>query len=110
MATKRSTVLLASGFLKLIGHPLRAEIILLLDEKKSLNVTKICKKTKSEQSLVSHHLAHLRKYGIVSTERDGLQINYTLVSNEVVRLLQKAEDLAATLGKANAYSKRNKRT
>jgi ArsR family transcriptional regulator len=106
MATKRSTVFLASSFLKLIGHPLRAEIILLLNEKKSLNVTKICKKTKSEQSLVSHHLAHLRKNGIVSTERNGLQINYSLVSNEAVRLLQKAEDLATALDKANAYSKR----
>lgn len=110
MAIKRSTVLSASAFLKTIGHPIRTEILLLLNEKTSLNVTQISRKLKSEQSLVSHHLAKLRNNGIVNTRRDGLQISYSLSSTAIVRLLLEAASLATALGREGKSTKRKKST
>jgi DNA-binding transcriptional ArsR family regulator len=64
--------------LRAANHPVRKEIVSLLDEKSRLPVTDIYVKLRLEQSVVSQHLAVLRSADIVSTEREGKFVYYTL--------------------------------
>lgn len=90
MSIQRTHIRKAAAYLKVIAHPTRAEIIWLLKEKQSLTVTKICKKLGVEQSLASHHLATLRRNGILKTDRDGIHISYSIHDNLVLDLLTQA--------------------
>ncbi len=69
--------------LRSINHKLRQQILKLLDENKQLNVTDIYVKLRLEQSVASQHLAILRRANIVSTERNGKQIKYSLNRNRI---------------------------
>jgi DNA-binding transcriptional ArsR family regulator len=69
--------------LRAINHPLRKEIIMLLEEQKKLTVTEIYVKLRVEQSVASQHLAILRKAGIVDTSRNGKFIFYTVNKNRI---------------------------
>jgi DNA-binding transcriptional ArsR family regulator len=50
-----------------------------------------------EQSNVSHHLGTMRDAGLVLCRRDGRKQVYRLADNELGRILQQVEDLAARL-------------
>jgi DNA-binding transcriptional ArsR family regulator len=73
----------AAMILRAINHRLRQQIVRLIDENKRMNVTDIYVKLRMEQSVASQHLAILRRANIVSTERDGKQIFYTLNSTRI---------------------------
>lgn len=88
MATNRLKIKKAADFLKVIAHPTRLEIIHLLDGKKSLTVSQICAKLEIEQSLVSHHLASMRNKGVLKSERDGINISYSILDQKVVEILE----------------------
>ncbi len=64
--------------LRSLNHKLRQQIIKTIHESKKLTVTQLYVKLRLEQSVASQHLAILRKAGIVSTERDGKFIYYTI--------------------------------
>ena len=64
--------------LRAVNHPLRKEIIVLLEEQKKMTVTEIYVKLRVEQSVASQHLAILRKAGIVETSRNGKFIYYSV--------------------------------
>lgn len=64
--------------LRAIGHDLRKQIIELLRQNETMNVTDIYVKLRIEQSVASQHLAILRKAGIVITKRSGKFIHYSL--------------------------------
>lgn len=68
----------ASLILRAINHPLRQQMIKLLDEHSKMTVTEIYIKLRLEQSVASQHLAILRRAGIVQTSRDGKFIFYGL--------------------------------
>jgi DNA-binding transcriptional ArsR family regulator len=68
----------AAMVLRSLNHKLRQQIIKTIDENKRLTVTQLYVKLRLEQSVASQHLAILRKAGIVSTERDGKFIFYTI--------------------------------
>jgi DNA-binding transcriptional ArsR family regulator len=57
---------------------LRQQIIKIINDERKLTVTEIYVKLRLEQSVASQHLAILRKAGVVSTERDGKFIFYTI--------------------------------
>ena len=61
-----------------INHPMRKEIITLLEGKGKMTVTEIYVKLRVEQSVASQHLAILRKSGIVETTRNGKFIHYSV--------------------------------
>ena len=61
-----------------INHPLRRQMLQLLHENARMTVTEIFIKLRLEQSVASQHLAILRKAGMVSTERHGKFIFYSI--------------------------------
>lgn len=61
-----------------INHKLRQEILLLIHEKNKIEVTHIYKNLHIEQCVASQHLAILRNTKIVSAERQGKFIYYSI--------------------------------
>ncbi len=76
----------AAMTLRSINHKLRQQVLKLLDENKRMNVTDIYVKLRLEQSVASQHLAILRRANIVSTERMGKEIYYSLNSARIEQL------------------------
>ncbi|MBS4000660.1 MAG: winged helix-turn-helix transcriptional regulator [Desulfobulbaceae bacterium] len=64
--------------LKTIAHPVRLDIIKLLEKHDKLCVNDIVEHTKIEQSLLSHHLTKMKDRGILSSKRDGKHIFYSI--------------------------------
>src|ERR1044071_8084399 len=68
----------ASLILRSLNHKLRQQILKIINEEKKITVTELYVKLRLEQSVASQHLAILRKAGIVSTQREGKFIYYTI--------------------------------
>lgn len=64
--------------LRAINHNLRQQILHLIYKEGRITVTQLYIKLRLEQSVVSQHLAILRKAGFVSTTREGKFIYYTV--------------------------------
>ena len=64
--------------MRAITHPLRLKLIAFIDQNKRINVNKIYKSLKMEQSVASQHLRILRDDGLVIAERNGKLIFYTV--------------------------------
>ncbi|MFY0687044.1 MAG: winged helix-turn-helix transcriptional regulator [Cyclobacteriaceae bacterium] len=73
--------------LKTIAHPLRIGIVDLLTHSNEMNVSDICEKLGSEQSLTSHHLQNMKLKGILSSRREGKNIFYALRIQEVTSVI-----------------------
>lgn len=84
----------AADALRAINHPLRKEVVLLLESKSNLTVTEIYVKLRLEQSVASQHLAILRRAGIVDTSRKGKFIYYNLNKKRLNEINQLIQDLA----------------
>jgi DNA-binding transcriptional ArsR family regulator len=74
--------------LKALAHPVRLCIIKGLLEKGSCNVTTMQECLSIPQSTVSQHLQKLRTLGIVETDRQGLEIYYSVKDEKIKRLIQ----------------------
>jgi len=83
----------AALILRAINHKLRQQMIKLIDEKQKIVVTEIYVKLKLEQSVASQHLAILRRAGIVSTQRDGKFIYYSVNYPRVQEVVDFVEQL-----------------
>jgi DNA-binding transcriptional ArsR family regulator len=68
----------AAMILRALNHKLRQLLIKLIDEHQKITVTEIYVNLRLEQSVVSQHLAILRRAGIVITQREGKFIYYSL--------------------------------
>lgn len=64
--------------LKTIAHPVRLEILELLEEYGRLGVSEIQIYLDIEQSLLSHHLNKMKDKGILLSEREGKNLFYTI--------------------------------
>ena len=67
----------------------------LLEENERMTVTDIYIKLRLEQSVASQHLAILRRAGVVSTERQGKFIFYSLDKDRLSQISKLVEELAA---------------
>ncbi len=85
----------ASLILRALNHKLRQQIIKMLDEKGRMTVTDMYIQLRLEQSVVSQHLAILRRAGVVRTERDGKYIYYLLNYDRLEHLNKVVTDLLA---------------
>lgn len=74
--------------LKALAHPVRLCIIKGLLQKGSCNVSYMQECLDLPQSTVSQHLQKLRSLGIVETERNGLEINYSVKDEKIKQLIQ----------------------
>lgn len=80
--------------LRAVNHKLRQRIINLLEENTEMTVTDIYIKLRLEQSVASQHLAILRRAGVVSTERQGKYIYYSLDQERLKQINRLVEELA----------------
>jgi DNA-binding transcriptional ArsR family regulator len=75
--------------LKTIGHPVRIEILSLLESHERLTVNEIQEKisTEIEQSMLSHHLIKMKDKGVLKCEKEGLYVYYSLKEPNISGLL-----------------------
>ena len=64
--------------LRAINHPLRLEIIELLNKHKLLTVTEIYSQLNIQQAIASQNLAVLRRAGFVETKKESKYVYYML--------------------------------
>lgn len=83
----------AALILRAINHKLRLQIIKLIQENEKITVTEIYVKLRLEQSVVSQHLAILRRAALVTTQRDGKFIYYTINYNRMQELVTFVDEL-----------------
>ncbi|MBK7475379.1 MAG: helix-turn-helix transcriptional regulator [Haliscomenobacter sp.] len=79
--------------LRAVNHKLRQKIIHLLEESEMMTVTDIYVKLRLEQSVASQHLAILRRAGVVSTDRQGKFIMYSLNKDRLAQISRLVEEL-----------------
>lgn len=72
--------------LKTISHPVRLEILELLEVNDKLCVSEIMEETQIEQSLLSHHLTKMKDKGILKSSRDGKRIYYSLGIEQIPQI------------------------
>lgn len=77
----------ASDILKALAHPVRLCIVKGLLQKGRCNVGYMQECLDLPQSTVSQHLQKLRSFGIVTTERNGLEVNYTIADDRIKQLI-----------------------
>jgi len=75
-----------SEILKAIAHPVRLCIIKGLMNNKC-NVSHMQECLELPQSTVSQHLSILRSKGIIKGERNGLEITYSVVNEDVKKII-----------------------
>jgi len=68
----------SSEVLRAVAHPLRMKILEFIDRNEEINVNKIYNTLGLEQSITSQHLRILRQADLVSTEREGKYIHYSI--------------------------------
>lgn len=76
-----------SEVLKAIAHPVRLCIIRGLLEKGVCNVSTMQSCLDVPQPTVSRHLQILKNLGIIEGERNGLEINYKVTNDKIVKAL-----------------------
>ncbi len=76
-----------AGLLKVLAHPVRLCIVRGLWQHGGCNVSHIQSCLDAPQSTISQHLQKLRAAGIVTAERNGVEIRYTLCHDMVKGLL-----------------------
>lgn len=74
--------------LKVIAHPVRLCIVKGLLENGSCNVSHMQSCLDIPQSTVSQHLQKLKSAGIIEGKRNGLEINYCIVDERVIKLVK----------------------
>ena len=85
----------AALVLRALNHKLRQQILTLVETEKKNTVTEIYVRMRLEQSVASQHLAILRRAGIVSTQRDGKFIYYTVNYKRIDEITSMVDDLVA---------------
>ncbi len=85
----------AALVLRALNHKLRQQILTLIETEKKITVTEIYVRLRLEQSVASQHLAILRRAGIVTTQRDGKFIYYTVNYKRIDEINVVIEDLVA---------------
>ena len=73
--------------LKALAHPVRLCIVRGLIEKGGCNVSHMQDCLKVPQSTISQHLQKLRMAGIITGTRNGLEVNYQVCDQRVVKLI-----------------------
>ncbi|MDO4432764.1 MAG: metalloregulator ArsR/SmtB family transcription factor [Aerococcaceae bacterium] len=76
------------NILKLLAHPIRFSIAVILQKNGTMNVGTIQQTLDLPQSSVSQHISKMREAGLVETRREGTKIFYSL-QNEVAKKLVK---------------------
>ena len=84
----------AGAFFAALADPTRREILAMLD-KGEMNVADITRRFKLAQSSISHHLAVLRRGGLVRARRIGKEVFYAV---DRARWAEAADGFFSTFG------------
>ena len=85
-----------SDLFSVLSHPVRIKVLWLLKKKKQLSVHELQKELKIGQSNISQHLALLRTHKLVTEERKGKEVYYSLrASKKISKVLASAVHLIA---------------
>ena len=76
-----------SEMLKAIAHPMRLCMLNCLMSSQECNVTTLTKKLHQPQSTISQHLSKLKSHGLIEGERNGVEIQYRVVDDEVKSII-----------------------
>lgn len=91
--------------LKALASPTRREILRMLSQKR-LTAGEIANAFNISKPSISHHLNDLKNAELVSAERDGQHIIYSLNSSVVQEVMQELMDLL-NIGEENAHENKN---
>lgn len=72
-----------------LGDVTRQQIIVLLENAETLNVTQLAKKLPLSRPAISHHLGVLRQAGLVGVRRQGTERYYFLTIDAALALLKR---------------------
>jgi len=84
-----------------IGDPKRLMLLYLVAER-ARNVTELTQSLDIAQSTVSHHMRILRERGLVTAERDGTSIYYSLSDPRILDAIEILRSFVADLLKERA--------
>jgi ArsR family transcriptional regulator len=82
-----------ADLLKAVAHPIRLCIVKGLLAEEGCNVSEMQSCLNIPQSTLSQHLAKLREAGILKSERNGLERNYYVVNDQIVKIVEALEEL-----------------
>ncbi|MGP6175002.1 ArsR/SmtB family transcription factor [Corynebacterium sp. A21] len=88
---------LKANLFKGLAHPYRIRVLEILAATPQVSVSEILADMGLEASHLSQHLAVLRRYGMVVSERQANVVNYRLAYPQVADLLKVARELLAEL-------------
>ena len=74
--------------LKGLAHPIRLCIVRGLMDEEGCNVSHMQECLEIPQSTLSQHLAKLRNLGILEGERNGVEVNYFVVSEDAKQVIK----------------------
>lgn len=74
--------------LRVLSHPVRFAIMVLLIKNKKMTVTDIFNELSMQQAAVSNHLKLMKTNGILYAERDGQNIFYAVNNHELRTLFE----------------------
>ncbi|MGM0501977.1 MAG: ArsR/SmtB family transcription factor [Bacillota bacterium] len=74
--------------IKGLGHPVRLCIVKGLMVEEGCNVSKMQSCIEIPQSTLSQHLAKLRNLGILEGKRNGVEVNYYVVSEDAKKIIK----------------------
>lgn len=86
-----------ANLFKGLAHPYRIRILEILSTAEEASVAAMLTETKLEASHLSQHLAVLRRYRLVASERRGSIVYYRLAFPEAAELLQVARRLLGSV-------------
>ncbi len=81
-----------AGLLKSIAHPIRLQILCLLQDRE-LSVADLLAKIKTSNGNISQHLSVLRNQGIIGSRKDANFIYNRIIDQRVVELINAMERL-----------------
>ena len=84
--------------MRALAHPLRLKILEFIDKHEVSHVNKIYNTLKLEQSITSQHLRILRLAGVVSAEKKGKFITYSINYDVVKRASKAVNNFVAAAG------------
>ena len=83
-----------ANILKTISHPVKLEILEILEQYIKLDVTTICEKLKikCEISMLSHHLSKMKDNGILISDKKGKQVFYSIADRNILKIFECMEN------------------
>lgn len=78
----------AAEILKTIAHPVRLEVLNILETYTELSVSEIQEKlsVSIEQSMLSHHLIKMKDKGILTSQKNGVSVVYRLAEPNITKI------------------------